>query len=404
MVPSAFVLLDELPRTPNRKVDRQALPAWEPRATRARDFVAPRDLLDTQLAEIWERLLGVPDIGIRDDFFELGGDSLLAVEMAIRVEEVCGVDVPIQHFLTELTIEILTRALIDTNAGQFQSPLVELQSAGPNRPLFFAHGAIEGGGFYCRNLARHLGAEQPFYVLHPHGLNGEPVPRSIEAMAADRLDALLAVQPSGPYLLGGYCGGGLVAFEMARRLHERGHRVDRVLLIDAHAHNAPLRAWGPAVDGLARLFRFGPDVRRTLLRRMRSFHVGLRRALQQGGAAPIQFILKKPYSLLRGMSNSATTASRPPESFGDRQAVWLAYHNAIEDYIPRPYAGRVVLFRTNHLEERVPGDRAAGWRYVCGDVEVHDILGDHNTCVTRHVEDLAAKMRASLYASTPPAA
>jgi amino acid adenylation domain-containing protein len=404
MVPSAFVFLDELPLTPGRKVDRQALPAWEPRAVRSGNAVLPRGLLETQLAEIWKRLLGVPDIGVRDDFFELGGDSLLAVEMAIRVEEACGVIVPIQHFLTELTIEMLARVLVDPNSGQFKSPLVELQSAGSNRPFFFAHGAIEGGGFYCRNLARHLGAEQPFYVLHPHGLNGEPVPRSIEEMAADRLDALLAVQPSGPYLLGGYCGGGLVAFEMARRLQERGHRVDLVLLIDAHAHNAPVRAWSPVVNTLEPLFRLGPDARRTLLRRLRSFHTGLRRASAEGGTAPIRFILKKPYSILRGVSKKTSAASRPPASFGDRQAVWLAYHNAIEDYVPKPYAGRVVLFRTNHLEDRVPGDRGAGWQYVCGDVEVHDIPGDHNTCITRHVEELAAKMRASLRVSTPPAA
>jgi thioesterase domain-containing protein len=137
---------------------------------------------------------------------------------------------------------------------------------------------------------------------------------------------------------------------------------------------------------------------------MRNFRMGLRSASQRGGAAPIQFVLKKPYLLLQGVSKKATAASRPPESFGDRQAVWLAYHNAIEDYVPRPYAGRVVLFRTNHLEERVPGDRAAGWQYVCRDVEVHDIPGDHNTCITRHVEDLAAKMRTSLLGSTPPAA
>jgi amino acid adenylation domain-containing protein len=394
MIPSAFVFLDALPRTASGKVDRPALPAGPPAPKRGGESLLPRDLLETQLADIWQHLLGVDEVGIRDDFFDLGGDSLLAVEMALRVEQAAGVSVALQDMIDELTIERLAAAIVNWEGENGRPPISQLQAGGPARPFIFAHGAIASDGFYCRSLAGGLGPERPFYLLQPHGLDGKPLPRTIEAMADDRLEALLSVQPSGPYLLGGFCAGGAVVFEMARRLRARGERVDLVVLIDTHATNARFRAWSNLVDGIAPVVRLSPEQRSALFRRGRTFLRGLRRASRHGVHEAALFVVKKPYFVLKGAARRESVS--PPAPLDPRQAIWLHYHNALEDYVPGRYSGRVVLFRSSHLDGKAPGNFNAGWQHVCDAIEVHAIAGDHRTCVTTHVDELAEKVKACL--------
>ncbi len=392
MMPSAFVVLEALPRTPAGKLDRSALPAWKPGAPRS-EATAPRDLLETQVADVWKDLLGVHEVSIDDDFFELGGDSLLAVEMTIRLEKACGVNVPMQDMLAELTIAKLAAAIVDGDSTH--APVAQLQAGGTQRPFFFAHGAIASDGFYCRNLARALGSDRPFYVIHPHGSGGEAVPPTISDMAGDRLEHVLRVQPSGPYLLGGFCAGGAIVFEMARRLRERGQDVDLVVLIDTHAKNARFRSWSRIVGGASSMMQLGDDTRRRVFRRGRTFLAALRGASDRGAAEALRFILAKPFgALARGRAH--VPASPPRGPLDARQAVWMRYHDALEDFVPERYAGRVVLLRTSHLDERTPGDFAAGWQHVCSSFEVHPIAGNHRTCVTTHVGELGATIRAYL--------
>jgi hypothetical protein len=218
MVPSAFVTLDRLPVNDNGKVDRHALPP--PPAVsgpRAITVSPPRDAIEYTLVGIWEDVLGVRPIGIHDDFFDLGGHSLLAARMVEKVERVSGRSVLLTTLFEASTIERLARVLRSDECRPGPA-LVALHPGGTRPPLFFLHGDIAGGGFYSRGLARALGPEQPVYAVHPHGLGGEAVPPTIEAMAEDRLRALRAERPEGPYLLGGYCDGALVALEIARRL------------------------------------------------------------------------------------------------------------------------------------------------------------------------------------------
>jgi thioesterase domain-containing protein/acyl carrier protein len=391
MVPTAFVFLDALPLTASGKVDRRALPPWQPPARGPSDR-PPQDFLETQVAAIWEDLLGLPNIGIGDDFFELGGDSLLAVEMGVRVEQMCGARVSLPDFFPDLTIEKIAKALLGQQNGSQRQPLVEIQGGGAGRPFFFAHGDFETGGFYCRNLSRLVGADQPFYALQPHGLDGKPVPRTIQAMAADRLAAVLAFQPSGPYLLGGFCAGGMVAFEMAQQLRKRGQRVDLVLMIDARAPNARFRAADRLVGGVAWLLRLGPGTRSRLFRRLRRFLAAFADAWHRGIGALIVFVLKKPYSVTRGVLGEAEPEG-PSAPLNEWQQLWQEHHEALEDYVPQPYPGRLVLLRSALM---APGDPVAEWQHVNAGVLVQPIPGNHKTCVTRYVEDLAAAMRAHL--------
>src|SRR5256714_1154199 len=239
MVPAAFILLEALPLTPNGKVDRRALPA--PDVTRHPEeetYIPPILKIHHQLVQIWEGLLDVRPIGMRDNFFSLGGHSLLAAQMAARVEQVCGKKLPLAALYAGATIEHLTDVLVKeeetgtTKESGSPARVVAVQAGGSKRPFFFLHGDWYGGGFYCLNLARGLGPDQPFYVLEPYEFDRGGTPPAFEEMAAAHIEAMRAVQPEGPYLLGGFCNGGLVAYEMARQLHAQGQVVNLLALMD----------------------------------------------------------------------------------------------------------------------------------------------------------------------------
>ena len=218
MVPSAFILLEKLPLIPNGKVDRRALPAPElDRSVVEEHYVAPRQPVEEQLVQIWEDMLGMRPIGIKDDFFELGGDSLLAVRLFDRMTQVCNKKLPLSTLFAGATIEHLARALVEgeskaTLPGETKTdnrvPLVVVQEGGSKRPFFFLHGQWAGDAFYSLELARTLGPDQPFYLLEPYKFEGLTVLPTFEEVAAAYIEVLRSVQPEGPYLLGGWCNGG----------------------------------------------------------------------------------------------------------------------------------------------------------------------------------------------------
>ncbi|MCI0421808.1 MAG: amino acid adenylation domain-containing protein, partial [Acidobacteria bacterium] len=406
MVPSAFVVLDSLPLLPNGKVDRQALlecPDMTPPSDKPE--VAPRDFLEGRLCLVWKELLGLPSVGIHDDFFDLGGDSLLAVQMLSEIEEIWGQKLSVFQLLNGITVERLSKALMEEDRENFKTALVAIHPQGSRRPFFFLHGDAQNGGFYCRNLARHLGEDQPFCAVMPHGFDGCPIPESIEAMAADRLQAILTVQPAGPYFLGGFCNGGVIAFEIARQLQQRNEKVEALLLIDARERNASLRFASKALSFLALLLGLRPDTRRKCFRRLRSFFIGvqgrlrifftgLREASREGSWATIHFLLKKPRSLAiefldildRLFNRIQSDSSTSTPALVDEQAARVnALHQAIEDYVPGKYFGRILLFRSSSHLTQFPGDPVAGWRGVTSGVEVYSLRGDHHGCLTTDV-------------------
>ena len=235
MIPSAFVFLEEIPLTPQGKYDRRALPT--PNRFEESHLVAPRDVLELQLTEEWEELLHVP-CGVTDDFFELGGHSLLAVRLMSRIEQLYGKKIPLATLFKAPTIESLSIILRQETDGSSPSPLVPIQPHGSERPFFCVH-PVSGNVLCYRALARRLGAQQPFYALQARGLDDEQEPQTqVEAMAADYLEAVRTVQSHGPYLLGGWSMGGLIALEMARQLQAQGEEVRLLALFDTKAPNA----------------------------------------------------------------------------------------------------------------------------------------------------------------------
>ena len=226
MVPAAFVPLDALPLQANGKIDRQALPSPDRiRPASDKAFVAPRDDLERQLAHIWEEVLGVRPVGITDNFFELGGHSLSAVRLFAMVEKQLGKKLSLTSIFQGATIEHLAELIRLKATPGPRSSVVPLQPGGSKLPLFLVHPA-GGHVFPYLRLAQLLGADQPCYGLQARGLEDGQEPHArIEDMAAYYIEALRTVQPTGPYLLGGWSMGGVVAFEMAQQLHAQGQQV-----------------------------------------------------------------------------------------------------------------------------------------------------------------------------------
>ncbi len=400
MIPHGFQVVEALPRTPGGKVDRGALPAWEEPVRERAPSAAPGGMLGAQLSSIWEELLGVRGIGASDDFLDLGGDSLLAIEMLARIEEVCGRALAPSRLLEgAITIDRLVSMLLDDQRPGWGEPIAALETRGSRPALFFLHGDFEHGGLYCHSLARALGPGQPLYSVTPHGLDGRALPWTIEAMAADRLKAIRAIQPAGPYRLGGFCNGGVIAFEMARQLAREGDSVDALLMIDSRAINGPplFRLLSGLARWAARARRSGEAARRSLFLRLRLVVDAYAESGQPGGRGRARFVADKLAGLARRRSEPSGSAGAPaPDTAADEVSDFAvlrpAYGERLRDYVPGRYPGRVVLFRSSHLDDRPPAGPTAGWHHLASAVDVHPLPGNHQQAVTRHVEVLAEKM------------
>ena len=234
MVPSAIVFLESLPLTSNGKVDRRALKAPS-HLSDSHSFVSPRNTIELQLVQIWSQILKVDNVGVKDNFFDLGGHSLLAFYLMAQIKQQFGKDIPLAMLFQHPTIEDLATVVQKDTITSASSPLVAIQPNGSNPPLFSIPGA-GGFPFYFYNLARCLGTDQPFYSFQAQGRDGELASSSkVEDIATDYIRAMQAVQPIGPYFLGGHSFGGKVAFEMAQQLLRQGQEVAFVAIFDTTA-------------------------------------------------------------------------------------------------------------------------------------------------------------------------
>ena len=194
--------------------------------------------LKNKICALWQKLLHIERVGVTDNFFELGGHSLLAVRLFAELEKMTGRKLPLVTFFQAPTVEELARLVDDTQAGRARSVLVPVREKGSRPPLFLVHGAGGDVLWGYANLAKHMPAEQPIYGIKSRGQVGLDEYEHIEDMARFYLQEVRALQPHGPYFLGGYCFGGNVAYEMARQLRSQGERVAQLLLIDASPSNA----------------------------------------------------------------------------------------------------------------------------------------------------------------------
>ncbi len=417
MIPAVFVFLEALPLTANGKIDRRALPepATEIKPTHA--YAPPQNSVHQHLIEIWEEVLKRSPIGIRDDFFELGGHSLLAARVITLTTERLGHRLPFAEFFAIPTIEAHTRSLFNTQIAVRQIPYALINPDGKQTPVFFFHGDFVGGGLFCKTLASAIGADRPFYALHPHGLQGDDVPLTIEAMAMDRLKQIREIQPKGPYIVGGYCNGALIAFHAARLLRESGEKVSTLLMLTADGTNVRF-GWlrrAMAISGALR----GEDETKTLQRFLQAHRrIG---DVQQIGSYYLRAaadLLKQPLreQVSRSWRKVCRIFRRPLKASATALALKTAqvqapaagailqgplskpYSEACRAFIPGRYAGPVVLLWPRDEPPQSPRGPAAGWDKLCPQISVVEVPGHHHSCiaVNANVAQVGSAMRKAI--------
>jgi amino acid adenylation domain-containing protein len=369
MIPAVFMLLDEIPLTPNGKINRKALLALaKNRNEHKPDFVAPRDALELQIGRLWEDVLNTRPIGITDNFFERGGHSLVAVRMMAELSRQIGRELPLALILQKQTLQELAAFLRQEIEPQAASPLIAIQPQGRKPPFFCVHPA--GGGVICYSaLSRHLGIEQPFYGIQTPGLDeaAQPPLTQIESMAARYIEELRRVQSEGPYMLGGWSLGGVVAFEMARQLRGLGFEVSLLALLDSYVAATP----GPPDDD-ALLVQFITDISGLYeLEESLTREPDLQsRTIEERLASVLQEVVRKGYA--------------PPDLNLKQLTVLFEVFRtnmyALLSYKPQFYPGRITFFRASEQIAGISTDPANDWRNVAADgVEVHVVPGDHYT-------------------------
>ncbi len=236
MVPSVFIPLENLPLTDNGKVDRKALPEPQILPT-AQKSTQPRDQIEFQLQRNWKDLLNIECIDIHEDFFKLGGHSLLAVRLISQIKKCFGISFPVAWVFIQNTIEKQANIIRYQKEKVAYEPILAFNTKGSKKPLIFVHPGHGGAESYVE-FSNLLSADQPFYAVESHDLySPEPFIESIEALAAKYIDHIKAVQSKGPYHLGGWSFGGLIAFEMAQQLTRQGDKVEAVYLLDTFLLN-----------------------------------------------------------------------------------------------------------------------------------------------------------------------
>jgi amino acid adenylation domain-containing protein len=390
MVPSAFVMLEALPLTPNKKIDRRALPApdqvnQEPEEA----FAASQDEIELLLTKIWEKVLGIQSISVRDNFFELGGHSLLAVRLLSEIEKVFGKNLPLATFFEAQTVEQLANFLRQEEWSAPWRSLVMIQPGSTKPPLFCVH-AIWGNVLFYRKFVRYLEPDQPFYALQAQGLDGKHAPCvSVTEMAAHYIQEIRTVQPEGPYSLGGYSFGGLVAFEMTRQLHAQGQKVALLAIFDTVApsygeptsdlgYAEPDNFLGRSFFHLSKLLSLSVKDQLTYVRERLVWHVT---------AGKLKIFYRTYLRYIK-------------RSLQDLRLIDIASanHQARHSYLPQVYPGRLTLLKASERSAGSDDDPYLGWdKLVVGGVEIQEVPGSHTDIMQEpQVQLLAEKLTACL--------
>jgi thioesterase domain-containing protein/acyl carrier protein len=402
MIPSAFVFLNELPLTANGKVNRHALPVPDTiRPESANSFVAPRDYVECQLSEIYANLLGVQNISVKDNFFDLGGHSLLVLRVMNQIENILGKTLPIAALFQAPTVEQLADLLRSKGQLSSRSSLVPIQTNGSKLPFFWVHGEASDAF-----LPRYLGPDQPIYGLRHQSENGYPaLYTTVENIAAHYLDELRTVQANGPYHLGGFCFGGLVAFEMAQQLKKQRQEVALLVLLE------PSIPWD--CEGSARPSAHTPnspdngstianDVQRHLrnlaaLRWKDKFTYVLQRSKGKINEAAVK-ILSPVKRMVWGIiwTLYPRFGYRIPHSLRSPY-ILKVYRKAMKNYVLTVYAGRITVFARKEnfwILQR--------WKTLAlGGLDIHEVTGHHEDVLKEpHVKAWAEKLKTFLKKST----
>ncbi len=388
-VPAQWFWLSALPLTANGKLDHRALPEPTREATPLREFVPPQGRVQTQLVALWEEVLKRHPIGVSDDFFDLGGHSLIAIQLISRIRETFRTDLPVHRLFSTPTIAGVAEYLAAHGtpppaAPRLQSLLAIQQGDARERPFFLVPGGwgAEVEFLVYGMLARHVGADQPFYGLKARGSDGLATPhRTLAEMVADYVAEIRARQPHGPYLIGGECVGGVAAYEIARALEAAGEKVALLVLLGtvppSRAALRRFRSWDRAQDR-ERFWK---------VRIAQPFHDHVRRLAQLPLGGKLNYLWTRA---TRHRSWNATTDAAESEPLDSRK-VLAHYPRMLMGHQLGAYTGKLTLL----IDETTHGLLAnSGWDKVHRSaLEVHVLPGTHLSYIREFAATAAAKLR-----------
>ena len=391
LLPAAVIKVAELPDEPtSRAWLKKEAPAQTPTVA----TVPLQGVVPAQLRALWEDILRVSDIGPNDNFFDLGGNSFLALRMMKDAEKIVGHTLPLSLLFSGATIAELSHSMVTLMAkGGAELPLVAVQTRGSRPPLFFLHGDWVGGGFYSQRISRELGADQPFYALAPYRTAARLA--TLQEMARQHVADIRGQTPHGPYAIGGYCIGALVAVEVARELRAQGEEISRLILVDPPFWPDPWlrRAW-PWVNGLGEMLGWSLERKIAFFDRQ---------------VVPLQRSLRHPANLLKTrwdrrfhraptpMPGTAAAPSTDPESEkildGPEYSLYfLAYrlHQVTPLSVPTS-----IFFSESTSVARMEGVAQTA-KVDSARTTLSRIPGNHTTCVTQDISSLGAQLRVAL--------
>ncbi|MDJ0900764.1 MAG: amino acid adenylation domain-containing protein [Xenococcus sp. MO_188.B8] len=390
MLPSAVVFLESFPLTASGKIDRRALEALKLEQTTSKSqFIAPRDSVEQKLVAMLENILGVNSIGIKDNFLELGGNSLLAARLVTEIETTLSVKIPVSSIFQAPTVEALANLLRQDEAITYPQSFVPIQFGKVEPPLFCLH--LLGSSLeYYLPLAKHLG-NRSFYGLSSEmsGDDDAPHPRDIEALASYYLRDIEILQPEPPYLLLGVSFGGVIAYEVAQKLIAKGKKVSFLGLLDTHCPdgNKVFKSMLPQ-ERLRHLLgnlnnKGGSYIKERLQFRIQSFQDSLRYNLHKNNLFGSRFLLDQ---------------TQTKEQIRNRDTIKYLYNREEHEQINLGYSMQVYPERLTLFRAKEDFSSKLDWKKFAGSgIDIFDVPGDHLGMLQEpNVEILAEYLKLAL--------
>ncbi|WP_310423969.1 non-ribosomal peptide synthetase [Chamaesiphon sp. VAR_48_metabat_135_sub] len=376
MLPSDIFTVEEFPLTPNGKIDRRALLALNPpQTTSGSSIVAPRNPTEEILTKIWQEVLGLKQIDINDNFFDLGGHSLFAIQLFTKIEQQLKIQLPLSILINSPTVVQLAEQLTKTSQNRISATLLLIQPQGSKPPFFCIH-SLDPCLLFYQSLVKNLGTDLPFYGIQPYDLDNQMISfPTIEEMAIYYLWEVRSIQPHGPYYFGGFSFGGYVALEMAHQLKQQGEEVALLAIFDTPA---PGVEDGVSVSEQSR--RFG----KLLLKYGHKFlYYKLMNRLEMYRRS-VRDTWRKNKKQIRDLFEQnlliKTDLQQPNRLTSSQQQNWTRSveinERASYAYDPDVYPGKITLFQAGYSVNTA--DLSQGWERLAGmGLETIEIPGDH---------------------------
>ena len=390
-LPSSIRLIASLPLNPNGKVDRRKLLESIPSASGFLDFDdEPSDFLEKEIWSLWRDMLPGTRVGRHDHFFDLGGDSLSAMNMMAQVEKMIGRPLGLRSLLEGGTIADIAAAARETGTVSPPPLMICMQAGDSKPPFFFAHGDFENGGLYCQRIVHRLDMDQPFYTLAPHGTFGGELLPDLEEAAVSYVELIRSVQPKGPYFLGGFCNGAVVMYEAAQQLIRAGETVGALVLLDPPG--LYLFLLRRRITGLGRLVGLPEPQCRAAFQRIAEGIViwqyqGLLCLLSDFRDRFSSWTLKILRRLF-AFPKTAPTPSAPKLNFH--------YVEILANYEPQAYLGANPVWIILRQGERQRPEQISYWSGFIPDLHIEVIPGTHMELRTPHMGEVAKIIKTAL--------